>query len=161
MGDITNIIAQQITKHREKLGLSKKALSELIGVAPSTVSGWENGDYAPGADTLIKLCDLFQITLDEIYGKNKTDNYDENIEESNKSVIINSDDEIRLIAAYRSADPIAQFKAAKELGLDLPEPVEPIIMIARGGKTEKIYLSDEVQDALIKFLEESPQIKKS
>ncbi len=62
--------------------------------------------------------------------------------------------------AFRTADPIAQFKAAKELGIDLPEPVEPIILIARGGLTEKIYMSEEEQEAFMKYLEDAPQIKK-
>lgn len=68
MIDITTNIAKQITKYRKMVGLSKKELSEAVDVAPSTVSGWENADYAPGANTLVRLCDLFDITLDEIYG---------------------------------------------------------------------------------------------
>jgi transcriptional regulator with XRE-family HTH domain len=68
MGEITLSIARQITKHRNRLGLSKKELAAIVEVAPSAVSGWENGDYAPGASTLVKLSELFGITIDELYG---------------------------------------------------------------------------------------------
>ena len=68
MQDVTANIAKQIKRNRERIGLNKKELGKAVGVAPSTVSGWENGEYAPSADTLVKLCDLFEITLDEIYG---------------------------------------------------------------------------------------------
>lgn len=68
MGEITLSIAKQITKHRNRLGLSKKELATIVEVAPSAVSGWESGDYAPGANTLVKLSELFGITIDELYG---------------------------------------------------------------------------------------------
>ena len=152
MGDITLVIAQQIKKNRERLKLSKKELSKELGVAPSTVSGWENGEYAPGADTLIKLCDLFKITLDDIYGKNQSEQKEMFAYQLNSI-------EAMLVDAFRDADSIAQFKAAKELGIDLPEPVEPIVMIAHGGTVEKIYVSDEVQEEILKILEKTPQYK--
>lgn len=90
MKNVIENIARQITKHRTKLGLTKKDLSKLMDVAPSTVSGWENGEYAPGADKLVKLCDLFGITIDEIYGiraNTKTPTIDE-IAGLNKQEII-------------------------------------------------------------------------
>ena len=68
MAKVTPNIAKQIKKYRENMGLTKKELAEMVGTAPSTVSGWESADYAPGADTLVKLCDIFNITLDEIFG---------------------------------------------------------------------------------------------
>jgi len=68
MNEITKEIAIQIKKYREHNKLSKKALADIVGAAPSTVSGWENGEYIPSADTLLSLCNLFEITLDEIYG---------------------------------------------------------------------------------------------
>ena len=68
MKDVVAIIAKQITKYRTQAGLTKKELSQVLGVAPSTVSGWENGEYAPSADTLVRISGFFQISLDEIYG---------------------------------------------------------------------------------------------
>lgn len=68
MGDITLEIAKQIKINRERIGLSKKELAAAVGAAPSTVSGWENGAYAPGANTIVRLSELFGITIDAIYG---------------------------------------------------------------------------------------------
>jgi DNA-binding XRE family transcriptional regulator len=36
-----------IRRHREELGYSQKDLGEFIGVAPSTISGWETGRSTP------------------------------------------------------------------------------------------------------------------
>ncbi len=68
MKDVVAEIAKQITKYRNQAGLSKKEFSKILGVAPSTVSGWENAEYAPSVDTLVRICDFFKISLDEIYG---------------------------------------------------------------------------------------------
>ena len=56
MKDVVALIAGQITKYRKQAGLTKKELSQVLGVAPSTVSGGENGDYAPSADTRDRKC---------------------------------------------------------------------------------------------------------
>lgn len=69
MGNIREKISQNIIKYRKKLGLSQKELAEKIGVKNlTTVSSWERGANSPDVETLSTLCDLFNISIDEMYG---------------------------------------------------------------------------------------------
>ncbi len=49
-----------------------KMLAEKLNVAPSTISGYENGKRKPDMDTLAKLADYFQSSTDYLLGR--TDN---------------------------------------------------------------------------------------
>jgi len=54
-------VRENIKKYREKIGLTQRQLAERIGIDPSTVAYWEMGRGAPNADTLVLLCDIFQV----------------------------------------------------------------------------------------------------
>jgi transcriptional regulator with XRE-family HTH domain len=71
MNDITAAISKSIKENRERLGIQQKELAEMIGAKQSTVSNWEQCANAPGADTLVRLCEIFNVSLDEMYGINK------------------------------------------------------------------------------------------
>lgn len=47
-------------------GLSQEKLAELLDVSRQAVSKWESGQTYPEIEKLIVLCDLFEITLDEL-----------------------------------------------------------------------------------------------
>lgn len=71
MADIRKNIAANITKHRKLMKLSQKELADTIGVKSfTTVSTWERGGNVPDVETLFKLCTLFNISVDEMYGAN-------------------------------------------------------------------------------------------
>lgn len=46
--------------------LSQKDLAEKIGVAPSTVSAWCNGDKLPRIETIQQLADLFDVDRSDL-----------------------------------------------------------------------------------------------
>lgn len=72
MGAIRDNIAANITFHRKRLKLSQKELAEKVGVkSVTTVSSWERGANAPDVETLFKLCDLFGISVDAMYGNSQ------------------------------------------------------------------------------------------
>lgn len=67
--DIRKNIAANIAKHRKLMKLSQKELAETIGVKSfTTVSSWERGGNIPDVETLFRLCTLFNISVDEMYG---------------------------------------------------------------------------------------------
>ncbi|WP_243093240.1 helix-turn-helix transcriptional regulator [Pseudoflavonifractor sp. AF19-9AC] len=51
---------------RTQLGLSQEDLAEKLGVSRQSVSKWETGQSVPDLDKLIKLADLFGISVDEL-----------------------------------------------------------------------------------------------
>lgn len=59
-------LGEQIYKHRTRCGLSQFDIAEKTGVSRQSVSKWENGTSTPELDKLVKLAELFDITLDEL-----------------------------------------------------------------------------------------------
>lgn len=59
-------LGEQIYKHRTRCGLSQLDIAEKAGVSRQSVSKWENGASTPELDKLVKLTELFGITLDEL-----------------------------------------------------------------------------------------------
>ncbi|WP_312059336.1 helix-turn-helix transcriptional regulator [Anaerotignum sp.] len=73
---IKEIISDNISRYRRECGFSQKELAEKIGAKNlTTVSSWERGVSSPDADTIIKLCKLFNISLNDLYNV-ETKNFD-------------------------------------------------------------------------------------
>lgn len=59
-------LSEKILSLRTGLGLSQEELAEKLEVSRQSVSKWETGQSVPDLDKLIKLADLFQISVDEL-----------------------------------------------------------------------------------------------
>lgn len=57
-------VGNQIKKYRQSIKLTQEELAEKIYVTRQTVSNWENGKNYPDLNSLIMLCNLFNISLD-------------------------------------------------------------------------------------------------
>ena len=51
---------------RTRQGLTQEQLAEHLDVSRQSVSKWESGTSFPEMDTLLKLCDLFQVSMDTL-----------------------------------------------------------------------------------------------
>ena len=51
---------------RQRNGLTMRRLSEMLGVRDSYISQLESGDKIPNVAMLIKVADVFQVSLDEL-----------------------------------------------------------------------------------------------
>ena len=65
---------------RKQHNLSQEQVAEKLKVARQTISKWELGETTPEMDKLIKMSEIFNITLDELI---KDKNNDENINNTN------------------------------------------------------------------------------
>ena len=75
----TAIIGKRIEFLRDTAGMSQRDVSEIIGIAKSTYSGYELGQHEPSAETICRLAELFKVTTDFIIGKGyMTTDLDEN-----------------------------------------------------------------------------------
>ena len=54
---------------RKSRGLTQVRLAELIEVSPRVYNRWEGGSAAPRLDTLVKIADILNVTLDELVGR--------------------------------------------------------------------------------------------
>lgn len=64
---------EKLIKLRKASGLSQEELGDKLNVSRQTISKWELGETTPEMDKLVKMSEIFNITLDELVK-------DENIE---------------------------------------------------------------------------------
>ena len=62
------VLAKRLVMYRRKNGLTQKGLAEKLGVANTTVSGWERAASSIDIDTLYRICKIYDITLAEMIG---------------------------------------------------------------------------------------------
>lgn len=75
MPSVKDEIAKNILYYRKKNGLTQKSLSELLGVKHNAISSWENGTNSIDMDTLFNMCQIFNISISEVFGiYGKTEN---------------------------------------------------------------------------------------
>ena len=69
------MIEKNIKKFREQKNISQSELAENLNVTRQAVSNWETGKTQPDIDTLHKIADMLEISIDElIYGNKRTNN---------------------------------------------------------------------------------------
>ncbi len=61
----------RIKELREEFGLTQKELAAKIGNVQRNISNWENGSSEPDCETLVRLADVFGVTMDELFGRNE------------------------------------------------------------------------------------------
>jgi len=58
-----------LVRLREKAGLTQKDLATKLGIARTTYSGYENGAREPDLDTLKRIADFFEVSLDYLLNR--------------------------------------------------------------------------------------------
>lgn len=62
-------LGERIYELRNEKNLSQGDLSDALDVSRQSVSKWENNMAVPDLDKLIKLSDIFEVSLDELVGR--------------------------------------------------------------------------------------------
>ena len=62
-------LGENIYRLRTARNLSQGALADALDVSRQSVSKWENNSATPELDKLIKMSDLFGVTVDELLGR--------------------------------------------------------------------------------------------
>ena len=85
-------IGKFIAKNRKAKKLTQSELGELLGVTDRSISNWENGKNMPDLSLFKPLCDILDISINELMSGEKINNkeYNEKLEEN----IINTIDYI-------------------------------------------------------------------
>lgn len=63
------MLGEKIISERKKCKLSQEDLAEKLGITRQTISNWELNETSPDLKQASKLCDIFNISLDELTGK--------------------------------------------------------------------------------------------
>lgn len=67
--NMKNEIGENIKALRKMHGMTQGDLALILGGKKSLVSNYENGYSTPDIYTLIKLADVFDVSLDELVGR--------------------------------------------------------------------------------------------
>ncbi|MBQ2224166.1 MAG: helix-turn-helix transcriptional regulator, partial [Oscillospiraceae bacterium] len=60
-------LGKKIKQFRFKAGLTQEQLAEKMGVAPQSVSKWENAVAMPDISLLPKLAEVFGVSIDDLF----------------------------------------------------------------------------------------------
>jgi len=58
----------RIREQRRKMGLTQVELSKALNLSQGALSGYETGRYDPDVDTMQRMADFFNVSLDELFG---------------------------------------------------------------------------------------------
>lgn len=61
-------MAETIKMYRSKAKMSQQELGKALGVTAQAVSKWECGTSEPNSETILRMCQMFGITPDEMLG---------------------------------------------------------------------------------------------
>lgn len=71
MGDIfkerASSFGEALAVKRMKRGLKQRDLARLVDATQQAVAHWENGRNKPSYETLLKLCAVLHVSIDELF----------------------------------------------------------------------------------------------
>lgn len=78
------MLGERIRDLRKEKGYSQQQMARKLHITQGAISQWENGTTTPAADQLSALADVFEITVDELLGREEkkpatTDGLDEKL----------------------------------------------------------------------------------
>ncbi|MCH5320677.1 MAG: helix-turn-helix domain-containing protein [Eubacterium sp.] len=90
-------LGQRLYEMRKAKGLSQEKVAEILGVTRQTISKWETDQTTPDFDKIIPLCELYNISTDELlkgdthssnnYNNSRYDIPNENMQKDNSEQI--------------------------------------------------------------------------
>jgi transcriptional regulator with XRE-family HTH domain len=63
------IFAERLRLLRQARNITQARLAELVGVSARVYNRWEKGGNVPHFDTIVKIADILQVSLDELAGR--------------------------------------------------------------------------------------------
>ena len=123
---------QRLSRIRKEKEFTQNDIADKVGVTSQAVSKWENDLASPDIDILLKLADIFDISVDELLGK-ETKTTVLNEKPSKKDI-----DKMLLKIIVRSAD-------GDKVNVNLPLSLVKALMDKESGK---INIVSSKNDAL-------------
>ncbi|MDE6167035.1 MAG: helix-turn-helix domain-containing protein [Acetatifactor sp.] len=61
--------SETLKQLRHKKGMGQKQLSSYLHCSVGTISNYESGTHCPDLDTLVKLADFYEVSVDYLLGR--------------------------------------------------------------------------------------------
>lgn len=64
-----SIFAERLRLLRQARNITQARLAELVGVGARVYNRWEKGGNVPHFDTVVRIADILQVSLDDLAGR--------------------------------------------------------------------------------------------
>ncbi|MBS5934895.1 MAG: helix-turn-helix transcriptional regulator [Clostridiales bacterium] len=82
------MFGERLKELREDQGMTQSDLANMLNISRASISGYETEANDPSIDILIKLADIFNVSLDYLLGRTK-EKYNLNLmSKANKSILL-------------------------------------------------------------------------
>ena len=139
-----------LKKLREEHNMSQSKLAKTIGVAQSTVGMWESGKNKPEYATLLKIADVFGVSVDYLTGNEaSTNTHNDNLTERDNRDIAKDLDNIMEKLSRGEAGPASYNgeeldpEAAELFKEELKIALKRLKLINKEKYTPKKYKTDK------------------
>lgn len=105
------MLNENLKQLRKSKGLSQEELAIRLNVVRQTISKWEKGLSVPDADMLIKIADIFEVSVSELLGAK--------IEEKNEQYINDVADQLMRINEQLAIKNRRSHRVWKTIGIVL------------------------------------------
>lgn len=123
-------LGEKLFELRKAKNLSQEEVADKLGVTRQSVSKWETNQSTPDFDKIVPLCELFEITTDELLkGEKKQEEAKEEIKKEEKVL---TRDEVRTKSAEVVSSSVFTYIVATALfivAIDLFK-VEEVVALA-------------------------------
>lgn len=65
------VLSRNLKNLREKNGYLQKFVADKLGVRSNTLSGYENGTRSPDPEMLVRIAELYNVSIDFLLGREK------------------------------------------------------------------------------------------
>ncbi|MFY9176980.1 MAG: helix-turn-helix transcriptional regulator [Caldicoprobacterales bacterium] len=69
------MLSERIKKCREEAGYTQQALADILGITQQAGGKWEVGKAEPDSKELVKLAEIFDVSLDYLLGRTNIKKY--------------------------------------------------------------------------------------
>lgn len=67
MGQVTETVHNRIAMLRAERGVTRRQLSEALGVHYQTIGYLERGEYSPSLFLALKIADYFEVSIEVVF----------------------------------------------------------------------------------------------
>ena len=94
-------LGESIYQYRTAINMSQTNLAEALDVSRQSISKWENNSATPELDKLVKMAQLFNVTLDElVFGKEEKEVVEESKELPSTSINLATIIPMRIVIGF-------------------------------------------------------------
>jgi transcriptional regulator with XRE-family HTH domain len=136
-------IGKQIKKYRGELGFSQDMLSEKIYVSRQTISNWENDKSYPDINSLLRLSEIFQVSID-ILIKGDVEKMEEEIKKEDQEQFRKDSFIFGILLLMVIVTPIPLLHYLNNVGIAI-WIVVTIVAIVFAVKVEKVKKTFDIQ----------------